>query len=114
MKLCKLNGKTVGLHKVIFGAVIILVLVVGLRDYRAFMGEEEYKALLMKDTAAALSAIEPEDIVLYNFDQVQAVTSYYMDEKAEEKHFQRLIMSPLKRPRCIKMKVIFGAADRRL
>ena len=90
LELCKLNGKMDGLHKVISVAVIILVLVVGLRDYRAFMGEEEYKALLMKDTAAALSTIEPEDIVLYNFDQVQAVTSYYMDEKAERKAFSTI------------------------
>ena len=61
-------------------AVIILCMfVIGLRDYRAFMGEEEYKMLLMKETETALSSIAPDDIVIYNFDQVQAVTSYYMD-----------------------------------
>jgi len=49
------------------------VLVVGLRDYRAFMGEEEYKILLMEQTKEALSSIAAEDIVIYNFDQVQAV-----------------------------------------
>ncbi len=57
------------------------VLVVGLRDYRAFMGEEEYKILLMEQTKEALSSIAAEDIVIYNFDQVQAVTSYYLDRE---------------------------------
>lgn len=59
---------------------IVLFLIVGLRNYRAFLGEEEYKIRLMKETQTALSQIGPEDIVIYNFDQVQAVTSYYLEE----------------------------------
>ena len=51
-------------------------MIIGLRDYRAFMGEEEYKILLMNETEEALSSIAPEDVVLYNFDQLQAVTAY--------------------------------------
>ena len=61
----------------------ILVTVVGLRDYRAFMGEEEYKIRLMSETEAGLAMIGPQDSVLYNFDQVQAVTGYYLPEKVE-------------------------------
>ncbi|MCD7724196.1 MAG: hypothetical protein LUI12_01360 [Clostridiales bacterium] len=61
-------------------AVTLLIVVIGLRNYRAFLGEEEYKALLMQDTRQALAAIGEEDIVIYNFDQVQAVTSYYMED----------------------------------
>ena len=61
----------------------VCLLVIGLRDYRAFMGEEEYKIKLMQETEAALSSIAAGDIVIYNFDQVQAVTSYYMDETIE-------------------------------
>lgn len=61
----------------------ILVTVVGLCDYRAFMGEEEYKIRLMSETEAALSMIGPQDSVLYNFDQMQAVTGYYLPEKVE-------------------------------
>lgn len=60
-----------------------LVTVAGLRDYRAFMGEEEYKIRLMSETEAALAMIGPQDSVLYNFDQVQAVTGYYLPEKVE-------------------------------
>ncbi|MBD5490270.1 MAG: hypothetical protein HDR13_16045 [Lachnospiraceae bacterium] len=74
--LCKPVGERV---KLIFTAITICLLVIGLRDYRAFMGEEEYKILLMQQTGQALSAIAPDDIVIYNFDQVQAVTSYYLD-----------------------------------
>lgn len=65
--------------KAVTAAVCVLVLLVGLRDYRAFMGEEEYKILLMKDTNAALQAIDAEDILIFNFDQVQMVTGYYLD-----------------------------------
>lgn len=59
--------------------VALGIAVIGLRDYRAFMGEEEYKILLMKDTREALAKLQEGDIVLYNFDQVQLVTSYYVD-----------------------------------
>lgn len=62
--------------------VVVFLVVIGLRDYRAFLGEEEYKALLMQDTEEALSRIQPGDVVFYNFDQVQAVTSYYIDGQA--------------------------------
>lgn len=62
-------------------AIILCILIIGLRNYRAFLGEEEYKILLMEQTEAALSSIESEDIVIYNFDQVQAVTSYYLDRE---------------------------------
>lgn len=58
----------------------VLIVVVGLRDYRAFMGEEEYKIRLMAETEEALAQIGPQDSVLYNFDQVQAVTGYYLPE----------------------------------
>lgn len=61
-------------------ALTILVVIIGLRDYRAFMGEEEYKIRLMTETEEALALIGPQDSVVYNFDQVQAVTGYYLPE----------------------------------
>ena len=66
-------------RKAITVIICVLVLVIGLRDYRAFMGEEEYKILLMKDTNAAFREIGAEDILVFNFDQVQMVTGYYLD-----------------------------------
>lgn len=61
----------------------IFVIAVGLRDYRAFCGEEEYKIVSMRETETALSLIAPEDTVIYNFDQVQAVTAYYLPQSTE-------------------------------
>lgn len=77
-KLCKPYAAT-KLVSIISALIMLCILVTGLRNYRAFMGEEEYKILLMKQTDEALSSIAPDDIVIYNFDQVQAVTSYYLD-----------------------------------
>lgn len=63
--------------------LISLAIVVGLQDYRAFCGEEEYKIVSMRETETALSLISPEDTVIYNFDQVQAVTAYYLPENVK-------------------------------
>ena len=67
------------ISKAVTAAACVLVLIIGLRDYRAFMGEEEYKILLMKDTNAALQEVGAEDILIFNFDQVQMVAGYYLD-----------------------------------
>ena len=78
----KMIGRTIHADKIYKGIVIAvsaLVLLIGLRDYRAFMGEEEYKILLMKDTTAALKELGSEDILIFNFDQVQMVTGYYLN-----------------------------------
>ena len=72
-----------GFFKMLPAAALLFVVVVGLRDYRAFMGEEEYKIQLMKETETALSSIAPGDVVIYNFDQVQAVTAYYLPEETD-------------------------------
>ena len=65
--------------KAVASIICALVLLIGLRDYRAFMGEEEYKALMMEDTNEAFRGIGAEDILIFNFDQVQMVTGYYLD-----------------------------------
>lgn len=62
-------------------ACVILIAAVGIRDYRAFLGEEEYKAVLMKETELAISDIAEDDIILYNFDQLQAVMGYYLERE---------------------------------
>ena len=72
-------------RKVLFSCSFYLIIVVfaaiGIRDYRAFLGEEEYKAVLMKETELAISDIAGEDIILYNFDQMQAVMGYYLEQE---------------------------------
>ena len=65
--------------KAVIAIICVLVLLIGLRDYRAFTGEEEYKILLMKDTNEAFQKIGAENILIFNFDQVQMVAGYYLD-----------------------------------
>ena len=60
---------------------LVLVFVIGIRDYRAFMGEEEYKIVLMKECEQALSGIAKEDITVYNFNQLQAAAGYYLPQE---------------------------------
>lgn len=77
------TGDGIGRRTISYVAGIVIVFLIasiGLRDYRAFMGEEEYKIRLMAETEEALARIGPQDSVLYNFDQVQAVTGYYLPE----------------------------------
>lgn len=87
---CAVQGSTTGkgLHKyklckLICASVFLFTVLIGLRDYRAFMGEEEYKILLMEQAEEALSSIAPGDVVIYNFGQVQAVTSYYLAKETD-------------------------------
>lgn len=74
------NGSSGMISRMAGIAIAVLFVIVGLRDYRAFMGEEEYKIRLMAETKEALALIGPQDSVIYNFDQVQAVTGYYLPE----------------------------------
>lgn len=67
--------------RIIFPMTVILVFVVGIRDYRAFMGEEEYKIVLMKETEKAIADITEDDVILYNFGQLQAVEGYYREQE---------------------------------
>lgn len=59
-------------------AVILFLLVIGIRNYRSFYGEEMWKRVHMQEAENVLARIEPDDILLFNFDQVQAVSSYYL------------------------------------
>ncbi|MBD5509028.1 MAG: hypothetical protein HDR05_13560 [Lachnospiraceae bacterium] len=79
----EMKGKLCKLKTALALSLIAFIIAVGLRDFRAFRGEEEYKIVSMRETETALSLIAPEDTVIYNFDQVQAVTAYYLPESTE-------------------------------
>lgn len=66
----------------LFLPAVLLVAVIGLRDYRAFYGEEMWKKVQMAAAEEALAKIGRDDRILYNFDQTQAVVSYYMDNES--------------------------------
>lgn len=67
------------LAKIMGMGISLFVLIIGLGNYRAFLGEEQYKAVLMEETKTALSGLDAEDILIFNFDQVQMVTGYYIN-----------------------------------
>lgn len=71
------------LWRVLCLVLTLFLLVIGCRNYLAFMGEEEYKTVQMKDTEIALSNIKDGDVVIFNFDQVQMTSAYYLTDKAE-------------------------------
>ncbi len=58
--------------------LLLFLLVIGLWDYRAFYGEEMWKRVQMAGAQEAFSQIGKEDTVVCNFDQAQAVVSYYL------------------------------------
>lgn len=60
--------------------VILFLTVIGIRDYRAFYGEEMWKRVQMEQTIAALDKIEKEDLLIFNFDQVQGVAGAYLPD----------------------------------
>lgn len=64
--------------KIIFIPVLALLFFIGLRNYRSFYGEEMWKRVQMAKAKDAIAQIEKEDIAVYNFDQTQAVTSFYL------------------------------------
>ena len=66
------------IYQGITAAVCALVLLVGFRGYHAFTEEEENKTYWMDYTTAAFQEISSEDILIFNFDQVQMVAGYYV------------------------------------
>lgn len=58
--------------------LLAFVLVIGLRNYRSFYGEEMWKKIQMDEAERVFSRIGEEDIVVCNFAQMQAVTAYYL------------------------------------
>lgn len=67
--------------KVAVISVILFLGVMGITNFRSFYGEEMWKKLQMEKTLSALSRIESDDIILYNFDQTQGVASYYLSNE---------------------------------
>lgn len=65
-------------RKYILFPLLFFIAVTGLRNFRAFYGEEMWKRVQMKQTLAAMEQIDGEDVIIFNFDQTQATASYYL------------------------------------
>ncbi|MDE6203159.1 MAG: hypothetical protein K2G19_06750, partial [Lachnospiraceae bacterium] len=66
-------------RKFLFLPVVCVLFVIGARNYRAFYGEEMWKKVQMDIAGEAIAEVGEEDVIIYNFDQTQAVLSYYLD-----------------------------------
>lgn len=59
-------------------AILLLLMIVGIRDFRAFYGDETWKRKQMTEAQTLLSELTEENaIMIFNFGQLQAVMSYY-------------------------------------
>lgn len=64
--------------KAVFIPVLLLLLAVGITDYRSFSGEETWKREQMELTEKELAKVSPEDAVIFNFNHVQGILGYYL------------------------------------
>lgn len=67
-------------NRVIFIPVLLLLLVIGAADYKAFLGEESFKREQMKLTGQALEEIAAGDRIIFNFNHVQGILGYYLPD----------------------------------
>ncbi len=58
----------------------VLLAVVGAVDYRAFVGNEEYRTVNMEKTLSLFDGISSDTIIISNFDQVQGLLGYYFEK----------------------------------
>ncbi|MCR5671196.1 MAG: hypothetical protein K6G10_09335 [Butyrivibrio sp.] len=65
-------------------AMILMMLVTGIQDYKVFRGNEEYRKVQLANMYEYFDTIDPDTIVISNFDQAQALLSYYLNRGEKE------------------------------
>ncbi len=64
----------------VMGAVLLaLIVIVGITDYKTFIWNENYRKTEMEKTLALFEEIEPDTVIISNFDQVQGLLGYYLN-----------------------------------
>lgn len=63
----------------IFFPLLILIFLLGIGDYRWFRNDETWRRVRMEEAEEALGQIAPGDAVITQFNQVQGVTGYYLE-----------------------------------
>ena len=64
--------------------MMVLMLVVGMVDFRTFIGNEEYRKVNMDKTLELFEGLSSDTIIISNFNQVQALLSYYLNRQDGE------------------------------
>ncbi|WP_026653916.1 glycosyltransferase family 39 protein [Butyrivibrio proteoclasticus] len=59
---------------------------IGITDYRAFIGNEEYREVNMTETLKLFRSIDDDTIIISNFDQAQALMAYYLNDDQTDNH----------------------------
>ena len=68
--------------KAVLTILLLFVGIIGISNFRAFYGDEMWKKVQMEQAKEALLQIGEEDVLLFNFDQTQAVVSCYLDNES--------------------------------
>ncbi len=71
----QLTGKIAGV------LLAVLMIIVGAVDYKAFIGNEEYRMVNIEKTLDMLGGINSDTIIISNFEHVQGLLSYYLNKK---------------------------------
>ncbi len=66
-------------RKKIFLPILLFLLVMGIGDFRWFRNDETWRRVRMEEVKEALGQIGSEDIVIAQFNHVQGVAGYYLD-----------------------------------
>ena len=61
-------------------ALAVIMILVGAVDFRAFIGNEEYRMVNIEKTLDMLSGISNDTIIISNFEHVQGLLSYYLNK----------------------------------
>ncbi len=56
-----------------------LIMITGIIDFRAFIGNEEYRQVNMEKTLSLFEEISPDTVIISNFNHVQGLLSYYLN-----------------------------------
>ena len=74
----QLYGKMAGV------ALAVIMIFVGAVDFKAFIGNEEYRMVNIDTTLDMLSGIDSDTIIISNFQHVQGLLSYYLNKGDED------------------------------
>ena len=74
----QLYGKIAGV------ALAVIMILVGAVDFKAFIGNEEYRMVNIDTTLDMLSGIDSDTIIISNFQHVQGLLSYYLNKGDED------------------------------
>ena len=66
-------------NRKIFLPVLAAIFLLGIGDYRWFRNDETWRRVRMEEVEEAMGQIAPEDVVITQFNQVQGVTGYYLE-----------------------------------